>query len=125
MFENLFEKDKRSTIVFMPEKKRSTIVFMPEKKRSTLLNNIRKSHIRTEKAYVRGLAGGAFRGRRRDGLDLELWTDSLPSALVDRIMLGTTIYIYSDQKGIIYKVYRRVLYVSLIALIGVCLCVEI
>ena len=40
MFENLFEKDKRSTIVFMPEKKRLTIVFMPEKKRSTLLNNI-------------------------------------------------------------------------------------
>ena len=40
MFENLFEKEKRSTILFMPEEKRSTIVFMPEKKRSTLLNNI-------------------------------------------------------------------------------------
>ena len=40
MFKNLFEKEKRSTILFMPEEKRSTIVFMPEKKRLTLLNNI-------------------------------------------------------------------------------------
>ena len=35
--------------------KRLTIVFMPEKKRLNLLINI---------AYVRGIAGGAFRGRR-------------------------------------------------------------
>ena len=40
MFKNLFQKEKRSTILFMPEEKRSTIVFMPERKRSTLLNNI-------------------------------------------------------------------------------------
>ena len=47
MFENvqkLVPKDIRSTIAFMPKKKRSTI----EKK--------------AEKAYVRGLVGGAFRG---------------------------------------------------------------
>ena len=40
MFKNFFEKEKRSTILFMPKEKSSTIVFMPEKKRSTLLKTI-------------------------------------------------------------------------------------
>ena len=32
----------------------------------------RKLHFRTEKAYVRGLAGGAFRGRR-ENYDSRAW----------------------------------------------------
>ena len=48
------------------------------------------------------------------------------STSVDRIPLGTAIYIdILNQKEWIYKVYRGVLYVSAIALIGVCLCIEL